>query len=415
MQPMNPSKRFSKYLLGFYLGCTFSAAVHAADASPSKAVTKSETKSAASLNTLAYGLLVNAGIESKAADAKANHVVSPVSLVSALGLVHAGTRGTGADELSGLIAPRSAREVAFQQDIPVWLKRIMAEAGVMTSVNRLWLEATLAKEVSPTYLKTVNSRYAAEAAMISFMDNDGRLALEAINQWVAQKTNDRIKNLLPAGAVDARTRAVLTNALHFKDAWALPFDPSATKPMPFKGMKQPVQTMRRAVKLGVSVQGGVTIFELDFQSHAFSLRLALNEEGQTDVAAKTLLGSTTESIAFERKACVLTLPKFTIDPESKPLRSWLESQNVKTVFSSEADFKPLLGERAESVALKDVYVSAGIEVEEAGVEAVAATAAVLAARSGGPKDACAVDRPFAFAIVHKPTGAPVFTGWVNKP
>jgi len=56
-------------------------------------------------------------------------------------------------------------------------------------------------------------------------------------------------------------------------------------------------------------------------------------------------------------------------------------------------------------------------VQEGGVEAVAATAAVVSARmvSVEPKGTCAVDRPFAFAIVHKPTGAPVFTGWVNKP
>jgi serpin B len=413
MQTMKPSTPFVNELLALSLAGLVSVAAHAAEASPKQAV-----KPAPGLHTLAYGLLVHAGIERKPPDPNTQQVVSPVSLVSALGLVHASTQGASADELSDLIAPPSARGVAFQQEVPVGLQRILADAAnVLTTVNRLWIEDTLAKAVSPAYLKTANDRYAADAALVSFQDNDGRVATQAINQWAAQHTNERIQNLLPAGAVNRHTQVVLTNALRFKDAWAVPFDPSATRPMAFQGVEQPVQTMRQAIELGVKVQAGVTIYELDFHSPAFSFRLALNGAGQTDVAAQALLGASIESGAFARKACMLTLPKFTIAPQSKPLKSWLQSQKVETVFSSKADFKPLLGEHAPLTQLSDVYVSAGIEVAEAGVEAVAATAAVVSARmvSVEPRDTCAVDRPFAFAIVHKPTGHPVFAGWVNRP
>ena len=40
-----------------------------------------------------------------------------------------------------------------------------------------------------------------------------------INDWVADRAEDRIKDLIPAGAIDVDTRLVLTNAIYFKAAW----------------------------------------------------------------------------------------------------------------------------------------------------------------------------------------------------
>jgi serpin B len=50
-----------------------------------------------------------------------------------------------------------------------------------------------------------------------------------INQWVEQKTEDKIKDLLPPGSVNSDTRLVLTNAIYFKGDWQTQFDKAATK------------------------------------------------------------------------------------------------------------------------------------------------------------------------------------------
>jgi len=39
--------------------------------------------------------------------------------------------------------------------------------------------------------------------------------------------------LIPSGALDFKTRLVLTNAIYFKAAWASPFDPARTYPNSF--------------------------------------------------------------------------------------------------------------------------------------------------------------------------------------
>ena len=43
---------------------------------------------------------------------------------------------------------------------------------------------------------------------------------QKINQWVEDKTKDKIKELLKPGTLNAQSRLVLTNAIYFKGDWA---------------------------------------------------------------------------------------------------------------------------------------------------------------------------------------------------
>ena len=46
-------------------------------------------------------------------------------------------------------------------------------------------------------------------------------------------TKEKIRNLLPAGSLDAQTRLVLTSAIYFYGKWQDPFVASRTQPAPF--------------------------------------------------------------------------------------------------------------------------------------------------------------------------------------
>ncbi|MCZ7662225.1 MAG: hypothetical protein M5U22_04450 [Thermoleophilia bacterium] len=61
----------------------------------------------------------------------------------------------------------------------------------------------------------------------------------------------------------------------------------------------------------------------------------------------------------------------------------------------------------------DAYHAARVSVDEAGTEAAAGSAVVVAARAGG--DAMIVDRPFLFLIRHRPSGEILFLGQVVDP
>lgn len=50
----------------------------------------------------------------------------------------------------------------------------------------------------------------------------------AINKWVEDNTNDKIRNLIKPGDIDGATRMILVNALYFSGVWLYPFDSYAT-------------------------------------------------------------------------------------------------------------------------------------------------------------------------------------------
>jgi len=54
-----------------------------------------------------------------------------------------------------------------------------------------------------------------------------------INDWVYDQTQEKIKDLLPDGALNPDTRMVLVNAIYFKADWLSQFDADDTTDSPF--------------------------------------------------------------------------------------------------------------------------------------------------------------------------------------
>jgi len=352
----------------------------------------------------------------------ANQIVSPMSLASSLGLVHAGAAGRTAQELSALIAPLTAQDRAFQRELPGLLTLLRTDTPELTSANRLWLEASLAPSLPRSYSSAVKERYAADGVYVSFAQPQD--ARKTINNWVAEHTNQRIEELLPADALTTDTRMVLTNAMHFKAPWATPFAVSATVEKPFwidGKTSRLVPTMVKQMKVRKGKSGGVDFVGIPFLENRFSMQFFVPpEESSLDDLLKTFSGREMAGLSYvaSEVMCNLEIPRFKIAPASVPLKKMLQDLGVHTVFTTQADFTPLLGDKAKDIALDEVYHSAGITVEEAGVEAVAATAAVGAVKSLALPDKaenCQVNRPFLFTITHVATGTPVFMGKVMRP
>ncbi|KAI5609877.1 serpin peptidase inhibitor, clade B (ovalbumin), member 1, partial [Silurus asotus] len=67
-----------------------------------------------------------------------------------------------------------------------------------------------------------------------------------INDWVKEKTEGKIKDILQPGTVTAMTRLSLVNAIYFKGKWKHVFKKNNTEMMPFKinqNLSKPVQMM----------------------------------------------------------------------------------------------------------------------------------------------------------------------------
>jgi serpin B len=155
-----------------------------------------------------------------------NLFFSPASLSTALGMTYAGARGQTADEMAKALhftlGPDRLHPAlgSLLHDLTSGSKK----GGQQLSVaNALW--AQKGHPFLPEFVRLTRDNYGAGLNEVDFR-GDTEQARRAINTWVAERTRDRIKDLLQEGMLDADTRLVLTNAIYFKGDWDAPFPKS---------------------------------------------------------------------------------------------------------------------------------------------------------------------------------------------
>lgn len=374
---------------------------------------------AAPLASLGMALLRPA--EGQAAEL-ANQAASPLSVALALGLVHAGVDGPAARELDGLMAPRVSGDVFWRSELPALVGRLRpgAEGTPWTVANRVWVAEDMAAQLRPGYMTVSRERFAADAA--GFDRAQPEAARGQINAWIAEATRGLVPELLSAGSISSDTGSVLTSAIHFKSPWDAPFDLAQTRPRPFTladGSVVQVPTMADEREVMRSTVQGVQVLALPFKGGSYSVLFALSSADKPLAQVMQSLdgGWVGQALAAQApQTCRLSLPRFTLPAETRSLKDALQALGIRTAFGDGADFSPMLGAAGRDMQLGDVFHGATVTLDEAGGEAAAATAATVAVKSLRPTTpACAVDRPFAFAIVHEPTGTVLFMGQVVKP
>jgi serine protease inhibitor len=387
---------------------------------PATAPAAADDSTVAALGDLGLALLLQG--------AAGNAVISPVATASALGMVHAGTAGAAEREIEALFGVQRAGSRALKTRLPALFKQL--GSGPTAMAGRMWMDTGTAAAVPAGYKHRLATRWGADAARVAFKDAEG--ARKQINTWTAEHTAGRIAELLPAGSITSATQLALTTAVHFRSPWEKPFDAARTEPRAFAsapGKSQNVPTMVDERSVAQTRVDGTLVMEVPFSAAAnaagqpgpggYALLLAVPGEGRsTEQLLQAMNGRELARWrgALQPARCELALPKFNIQPQSGSLKSALQSLGVKTVFTDQADLRPMLGRNAHTMHLDDVHHAAGITIDEQGGEAVAAAAATVRAKSISlPAPACAVDRAFVFAVVHRASGTPLFVGRVTDP
>jgi serpin B len=158
-----------------------------------------------------------------------NLFLSPASISTALAMTYAGARGQTAEQMARVLhfpAHQEKLHEAFAA-IQRGLNGAGAKGGYRLSLaNRLWGQQGC--HFHADFLTITRDTYGAELARVDFA-REPEEARQSINSWVEARTEARIKDLIPPGVLDDRTRLVLTNAIYFKGDWTKPFDKGATR------------------------------------------------------------------------------------------------------------------------------------------------------------------------------------------
>ena len=282
-------------------------------------------------------------------------------------------------------------------------------------VNTLWGQEGYA--FLSEFLDTLAENYGAGLRLMDFI-NAPEASRITINDWVSDQTEGRIEDLLPSGVIDVLTRLVLTNAIYFNAAWAEPFEAEATVDGLFHlldGSEITVPMMQQTESFGYAEGEGYQAVELPYDGGELSMVILLPEKGGFEAFEASLASERIAEIvgSLAHKQVALAMPKFEFESDFS-LKDTLAALGMPIAFSGDADFSGMTGDRDLFIA--DVIHKAFVSVDEAGTEAAAATAVVMA-RLSMPEEPVevTVDRPFVFMIRDIETNTVLFVGRVVNP
>lgn len=368
----------------------------------------------------------NADLFAKLKTGKGNVFYSPTSIAIALDMAAAGARGDTAQQMQKVLhlGTDPAKTNASAGHLLASWSTSSDSGPTLNVANRLWGQQDYA--FLPDYLQITRDSYGAELAPVDYKKASDQ-ARTAINTWVADKTNQKILNLIPAGVLTAQTRLVLTNAVYFKGTWAHAFKKESTKTEPFKTATGSVTVpmMHENVSASYADLPHAQLLSLPYKGdamHALSMVIALPKAGSTLAAAEADLDATAVSkwISSETVHSVnVSLPKLKIESQFE-LAPTLQQLGMPLAFTNQADFTGMSAAKGDdALKISNVIHKAFVDVNEDGTEAAAATGVVMSTKAAmAPTQTpieMKVDHPFFFFIRDDKSGAILFAGKIENP
>ena len=360
-------------------------------------------------------------------DAKGNLFFSPYSISTALAMTATGARGETLNEMTKTLQlPQDSAQVH-----PMFKELIDRINGAgspesrpyqLKTANALWGQK--GGDFLPEFLKLTQDNYGAGLREVDFK-NAAEAARVTINDWVAQQTNDKIRDLIASGSLTPQTSLVLTNAIYFLGSWRDPFHESATRrdtPFHAPDAETKVSMMAREGTYAYAETPEFQAIEIPYSGGTLSMIVLLPRDNdglpalEASLNDPAVLRKTLKS--FKIVPVKLEFPKFKLT-ESMNLSKVLSAMGMPLAFDeAKADFSGMSTQL--ELYISEVIHKAFVDVNEKGTEAAAATAVVMMARAAialppAPPISFKADHPFLFMIRDRDTDSPLFLGRVVDP
>ena len=361
-----------------------------------------------------------------------NLFYSPYSISLALAMTYAGARGDTESQMADTLhfnLPQDRLHSTFNALDLNLASRGKDDQGRDTEgfrlniANAVWGQHDY--EFQQMFIDLLAENYGAGVRPANFREaaEESRVT---INDWIAEQTEDKITDLIPKGIINTYTRMVLTNAIYFKAAWALPFYEGDTNKGPFHlldGSEALVPMMRNTEFFSYARMDGYQVVGLPYVGHELSMTILLPDEGRFREFEDALDATLLERVLgdTERQYVTLVMPKFEFESQFE-LAETLEQMGMSNAFDrGKSDFSGMDGNSCFAgdepcLFIREVIHQAFVSVDEQGTEAAAATGAVVQLESERPDPVLvAIDRPFIFLVRDSDTGAILFLGRVLDP
>ncbi len=343
--------------------------------------------------------------------AEQSNVISPVSILYALGMLTSGAKGETLEQLEKAIGVPADVLNAYLYNFG---KSLYGGGDTVQLADSIWINDENKFDCNPEYLQALADFYGAEAFSGKF---DPELCSE-LNRWVYEKTYGMIKKTLDE--VDPEAALYLVNTLALQLRWGeeyyRTFDGTFTRA---DGEKEDVQMLRGTE--GCYLHDADSVGFMKYYQYGYRFVALLPDEGVSmDDYLKSLTGEKISKLLSGAKfGCDVhtMMPEFKTDSYFKLIEP-LQKLGVTDVFVPFASNLKGIAEDAD-LYVSDIFQKAHIELDKDGTKAAAVTVI-------GMKDATAIfeepkeeyyvylDRPFVYMILDPSGELPLFIGVVNS-
>jgi serpin B len=347
-----------------------------------------------------------------------NLFFSPYSISSALGMTYAGARENTEKEMKEALHFPGGRDELCKSfgELQEGLNAVQKAGDIKLSIaNAIWAEKSYT--FLPGFMDLVQKEYRSKVSPADFVGNAAK-EREVINAWVESKTNDKIKDLIPAGVLDALTRMVLVNAIYFKGDWASHFKEADTRELEFHVTAEKrvnAKMMYQQGEFRLAEDADTQALEMPYQGDRLSMLVLLPKQknGISTLEKALTTKKLADLVAKLKKTKVqVAFPKFKVET-GYDLIPPFKSLGMKDAFGAAADFSGMDGTR--NLYISAILHKAFVEVDEKGTEAAAATAVVMAPECAHRYPEFVADHPFLFLIRDDATGSILFMGRMADP
>lgn len=340
-----------------------------------------------------------------------NLFISPLSISMALTMTANGASDSTLTEMKTVLGLSNISTADINSQNKKVIDDINTSSEVKFSIaNSIWLNKSENASFLPDFVTSVRNYYDGEAKEAN--------SKEEINDWVSEKTNDKINNILST----FESPLYLVNAVYFKANWESTFGKGATKDEDFtleSGSKKTVNMMSQQDSFNYYSDDKVQLVSLPYSGGKYQMNIFLPAKGTkvgdyvAGMDSEKYQALVAEAVSQE---VLLKMPRFKTEYKNSELVKTMQDLGMTEAFTDAADFSKM---SSDPMKIGSIIHQSFIAVDEDGTEAAAATVVgmmdVTAIQAPKKPVEMTIDRPFLYTIEDSSTHNIIFMGVTKDP
>ncbi len=335
---------------------------------------------------------------------KNDYIYSPYSISYLTLLLYLASTETTKEELANLFGINSSKDDKDIIESMLNINRELLKSGLIKTANCFLINKNYYNNIKKIFLQLLQKT--STIISCDFANNSEKIVHD-INHWIANQTNDLIKDVISSSDISGMTQLLAINTIYFKSFWLYPFKNIKTDKFINSFDKELyIDFMNQSNDYSYYDNNDIQLLEMPYQRKKFSFGIFLPKNDNN----LRITNNFTEYIQqMSIKKVEIFIPKFK-QKYHLELKEIFRKMNCNRMFEmGNAEFYNMIKDK-DGLHVSDIFQDAIIIVDENGTEAAAATVAILKNECYTRTIEFKANHTFQYYIRHIPSNTIIFQG-----